>query len=109
MSTNWPVVFVSSHVLFRQLADEAVLLDLEAGQYFGLNSVGARVWQLLMDGHQLSAVFTTLVAEYAVAPDILARDLEELIADLLQAGLLTARPEAESLPPAAAREIVGRP
>ena len=34
-------------VMFREVSDGAVLLQMEDEIYFGLNSVGARIWQLL--------------------------------------------------------------
>jgi hypothetical protein len=34
-------------VMFREVSDGAVLLQMEEEIYFGLNPVGARVWQLL--------------------------------------------------------------
>ncbi len=38
---------ISPDVLFRELAGEAVLLDLKSQRYFGLGEVGTRIWQLL--------------------------------------------------------------
>ena len=40
-------VSVNDDVLFQELDGEGVLLNLKTGVYFGLDSVGARVWQLL--------------------------------------------------------------
>ena len=38
----------SDEVLFQELQDESVLLDLKSGVYFGLDIVGTRIWQLLL-------------------------------------------------------------
>ena len=48
-------------VLFRQLDQEAVLLDLKSGTYFGLNEVGARAWELILEHGQLSRVLGVLL------------------------------------------------
>lgn len=69
---------VGAQVLFRQLDDEAVLLDLKSGTYFGLNDVGARAWQLIIDHGALSRVLEVLLQEYAAEPDVVERDLLEL-------------------------------
>jgi hypothetical protein len=74
-------------VVFRQLDDEAVLLDLKSGTYFGLNTVGTRVWQLLGEQATLSSVLDTLVAEYDVPRDELERDLLSLSQELCTHGL----------------------
>jgi Coenzyme PQQ synthesis protein D (PqqD) len=34
-------------VVYRDLAEGGVLLDLESGDYHGLNSTGAAIWKLL--------------------------------------------------------------
>ena len=34
-------------VMFREVSDGAVLLQMEDEIYFGLNEVGSRIWQLL--------------------------------------------------------------
>ncbi len=69
---------VGAQVLFRQLDDEAVLLDLKSGTYFGLNDVGARAWQLIIEHAALSRVLQVLLQEYAAEPDVVERDLLEL-------------------------------
>jgi hypothetical protein len=74
-------------VVFRQLDDEAVLLDLKSGTYFGLNTVGTRVWQLLGEQATLSNVLDTLAGEYDVARDELERDLLSLSQELCARGL----------------------
>jgi hypothetical protein len=69
---------VDAQVLFRQLDDEAVLLDLKSGTYFGLNDVGARTWQLIVEHGALSRVLDVLLQEYAAERDVIERDLLEL-------------------------------
>jgi hypothetical protein len=70
-------------VLFRDLAGEAVLLDPEAGIYFGLNEVGTRAWNLLGPGATLEIVHAALLAEYDAPPEKIWVDLLALIRDLL--------------------------
>ena len=69
---------VDGEVLFRRLDDEAVLLDLKSGTYFGLNDVGARTWQLIVEHRVLSRVLEALVREYAAEREVIERDLLEL-------------------------------
>ena len=78
---------LSKDAVFRDLDGEAVILDLGSGTYFGLNAVGARIWQLLEEHAGLRAVFDSLCQEYEVAPDVLERDLIALISRLEQARL----------------------
>jgi hypothetical protein len=85
-----PDTLVRHHpgILFRDLAGEAVLLDPEAGIYFGLNEVGTRTWNLLGAGATLGAVHAALLAEYDAPPERIWDDLLALVGDLLAQGLL---------------------
>jgi hypothetical protein len=85
-------LFAGEHVLFRQLDDEAVLLDLKSGTYFGLNDVGARVWQLILEHGRLSLVLEVLQQEYAAEPDVVERDLLALAAQLVGEKLAQLKP-----------------
>lgn len=78
----------SDDVAARALDGEAVLLDLASGTYFGLNEVGARVWELVEAGTTVGALRTTLLAEFDVEEGVLATDLARLLADLEQRGLV---------------------
>lgn len=82
-------VAVSTDVLFQKVGVEAVLLDLASESYFGLDEVGARIWQLLLKNSSLSAIYAVLLEEYDVGPAQVERDLLELIGELVDAGLLT--------------------
>ena len=76
-------------VLFQQLQDEAVLLNLDSGQYFGLDPVGTRIWNLLTEGKALQEVMSTIVAEYEVDAAQCEADLLKLLGDLEEQGLVT--------------------
>jgi hypothetical protein len=82
-------VRVRDDVLFQQSHDEAVLLDPKSGVYFGMDPVGARIWQLLATHELLSDIARTLGAEYDVPADQCAADLVRLVIDLDAHGLVT--------------------
>ena len=82
---------VSPSVVFRQMDDGAVLLDLQSGVYFGLDEVGTRVWTLRMEQKTPDAVCEAMLAEFDVEPGVVADDVRRLVAELQQNGLL--RPE----------------
>ena len=77
----------SKAAVFRDLDGEAVILDLDSGTYFGLNAVGTRIWQLMERDGRLTAVLDDLRTEYDAAPDVLERDLLDLVARLVDARL----------------------
>jgi hypothetical protein len=82
-------VFVATpDVLFRELAGEAVLLNLASGVYYGLDAVGTRVWALLSERRTLDQVCAQLLVEYDVDADTLGRDVTALVSDLCEKGLV---------------------
>lgn len=81
-------VRIPREVLARQVGAETVMLDLAKGEYFGLDPVGARMWQLLAEGKTLAEVRDAIVEEYDVSRADAERDLLALVADLLAQGLL---------------------
>ena len=80
------MVFKDS-VLFRQLGDEAVLLDLDTQRYFGLDEVGSRLWELLAEDARLSAAREVILQEFDTDAETLDRDLEAFLGQLLDRGL----------------------
>lgn len=80
----------SDEVLFQDVGGEAVLLDLGSEQYFGLDPVGTRIWELLDGNATLEAVHRTLCEEYDAPPERIRADLLVLAASLLDAGLAQA-------------------
>ena len=83
-------VAVEEEVLFQELEGEMVLLDLKSGFYYGLDGVGARMWQLLSDSSDVETAVHALRAEYDVDEESLRTDLAMLISKLVDAKLLTA-------------------
>jgi hypothetical protein len=81
---------ISDDVLFQELEGESVLLDLTSEQYFGLNEVGTRIWQLLVENRETTEILSRLVDEFEADDKILRRDLAILINELETSGLVAA-------------------
>ncbi|MEH6604227.1 MAG: PqqD family protein [Pseudomonadales bacterium] len=81
---------ISDEVLFQEIAGEAVLLDLDGEEYFGLNEVGTRVWQLLQNGESVNGMIGLLLEEYQVAEAQLREDVEGLLSQFQERGLISA-------------------
>ena len=79
---------IPEHVLARKLDDEMVLLNLDSGEYFGLNDTGTRVWELLADGKSRDQVVERLIEEFEVAAEVASSHVAKLCEELVTAGLL---------------------
>ena len=87
-------VEIPSHAMARQVGDELVILDLASGSYFGLDAIGARVWQLISEGKNLAQTIEVMLTEYEVERSQLESDLLALAERLMAQGLLTLRHES---------------
>jgi len=71
----------------REFDGEMVLLDLERGEYFGLDAIGARVWRGLTEGETPSEIATRLAPEHDVSRETMESDFVALADELVRRGL----------------------
>ena len=81
-------VIISPEVLFQEVSGEIVLLDLASESYFGLDEIGARIWTLLNEEKSVRQIVEVLLEEYEVDRARLEGDVNELLENLLEAGLI---------------------
>jgi hypothetical protein len=81
-------VVVSANQVSTSLGHEAVILGADAGEYYGLNEVGARIWELVQQPVQVSEICAVVCAEYEVPTEECERDVLELLTELRGRGLL---------------------
>jgi coenzyme PQQ biosynthesis protein PqqD len=79
-----------ARVLAQRAGDTLVLLDLDAGSYFSLDEVGARVWELCDGQREVAAIVDTLQREYEAPAETVAVDVLALLRELTHERLLVA-------------------
>lgn len=79
---------IPDDIMFRVLGGEAVLLNLASGTYFGLDDIGTRMWQLMSEHGSTDKVVEVMLEEYEVEESLLQRDLDKLVKDLTDNGLV---------------------
>jgi hypothetical protein len=84
-------VDVNPDVVFREVEGETVLLHLERGIYFGLDAVGTRVWTTLVEHGCARPAVAALLDEFEVTPDVLERDIAQLLDALARNDLVRAQ------------------
>jgi hypothetical protein len=73
------------------LGEEAVILELTHGIYYGLNEVGARIWELLKKPRKAGEIRDVILDEYEVEPQAVTRDVLGLLTELADRGLIEVR------------------
>jgi Coenzyme PQQ synthesis protein D (PqqD) len=77
-----------------ELEEEAVILHLKAGVYYGLDSVGARIWALIQEPKTVDQIKDAILREYDVEPDRCERDVLALLQELAAEDLIEIKNES---------------
>jgi hypothetical protein len=81
-------VRMPQHVVCRSFVSETVVLNLQTGQYHGLNPTAGRMLEALQAAPAVGAAVPALAEEYGVAREQIERDLLALAGGLLERGLI---------------------
>jgi len=82
---------LAESISFTEVDDEAVLLDLNTGSYFGLNHVGAQFLGALHNGETFEQAMTNVANQYTESNEKIGADLEDLLQQLLEKNLVIAK------------------
>jgi hypothetical protein len=69
-------------------AEEAVMMSIEAGRYFGLNAVGARIWELLDTPKTVAELCASIAEEFEVNADACEPDVVKFTGHLIENGIV---------------------
>ncbi|MEO8667036.1 MAG: PqqD family protein [Bauldia sp.] len=69
---------------------EAVIMNLEKGDYYSLDLIGADVWRLIVAGHTVGEIAAALADRYGIAPQQAEADVGALSAQLVSESLILA-------------------
>lgn len=71
-----------------QIDAELVMVDIEKGSYFSLNSVATRIWELLENPITSEDLCDLLLKEYEVSSAQCQTDVEEYLSKMKELGLV---------------------
>jgi hypothetical protein len=81
-------VALSKDQIWCDLAGEAAILNLKTSIYYGLDPVGASVWSLIQEPKTFAEIREALLGIYDVDSAQLESDLQSLLAQLSEEGLI---------------------
>ena len=93
MTTN-PLVNLQSTVvqtdnlLDSEIDDELIVMSINAGKYYGMDAIGARIWLLLTQPRQIFEICEQLQLEFDVDRATCELDVMEFIQQLTDARLV---------------------
>ncbi|GIJ46755.1 hypothetical protein Val02_36410 [Virgisporangium aliadipatigenens] len=78
--------------LTADVGDELVMLSPEHGEYFGLNAVGTRIWELIAEPRALSELCARLADEFEVDDETCRAEVLEFLRQLAEVDLVRVGP-----------------
>lgn len=82
------IVVSSSDAISCDLDGEAVILHVGSGTYFGLNPLGAEVWNMIQNQRTVSEICDLLTEEYDVSREQCETEVMALLQRLSEEGLV---------------------
>jgi coenzyme PQQ biosynthesis protein PqqD len=76
-------------ILSQRVDDQLVLLSPRDGQYFALDEVGGRLWELCDGAHTIADIADVLAHEYDAPRATIETDVRELLHELVDEKLAT--------------------
>ena len=77
------IVVASTDQVSGELQEgDLAILNLKDGVYYGLNSVGSRIWSLLQTPKSVAEIRDALLSEYNVEAEVCTRELITLLSNL---------------------------
>lgn len=74
--------------LSQRASDTPILLNIDSGQYYVLNDVGGRIWELCDGIRSVAEIITILCQEYEAPAETVTADVLELVTELVNENLL---------------------
>ncbi len=79
----------SNGLLAAKMDHEIVMLGLEQDEYFGLDAIGSRIWELLEQPMGVAELCKQLVASYEVDTKTCQQDTLDFLQELYAAKIIT--------------------
>lgn len=79
-------------VVLEHFDDETILINMQTCVYYSLNRSGCEVWKLVEAGHDATAIVAALASRHASDAATVLPQVEALLSELVQEGLLDPEP-----------------
>jgi hypothetical protein len=70
-------------LIFSDMDGETVMMSIQNGEYYGLDEVGSRIWQLLENPESAETLTQKLIEEYEVSQETCLSDVMEFLIYLM--------------------------
>jgi len=78
----------TERVLDSSVDDERIVLDTDSEMYYGLNRVGAYLWDELEEPHTVEELVASTTEEFDIEPPECQYDVQTFLTELLEVDLI---------------------
>jgi hypothetical protein len=75
-------------IVQSKIGEEVVMLDMDSGFYFGLNSVASVIWGLMANEINFDSLIDQLMTQFEVERSLCETDTKELLDELLEKNII---------------------
>jgi hypothetical protein len=75
-------------IVQSKIGEEVVMLDMDSGFYFGLNSVASVIWGLLANEISFEALIDQLMVQFEVDRSLCEADTKELLDQMMEKNII---------------------
>lgn len=86
--TSVSVVQRNPKLIANQMDGEIVMMSIDNGEYYGLDEIGSRIWELIENPVSINHLIESLTEEFEVSTEDCLHDTLEFLEDLLEKDLL---------------------
>jgi coenzyme PQQ biosynthesis protein PqqD len=83
----------NEQVIAQKASNDFLLFNINDGNYYSLNEVGCRIWELCDGKHSIAELIDILATEYDAPAETVAKDVLELLQTLQNGKLIVESPQ----------------
>lgn len=77
-----------SELLSSEIDNEIVMMNVENGKYYGLNTIGSEIWKLLSSPKKVDEIYSYLLSIYNVEKSICKNEVTQFLNHLVKENLI---------------------
>ena len=81
----------NNEILATAIDGEFVMMSIDTGKYYGLNSVGSRIWELIAQPTSVESVCKTLLGEFSVEKQKCEKEVLDILQQMFQKNLVVVK------------------
>jgi hypothetical protein len=81
-------ITANDNVIWREVDEEAVILNIDTNNYYTLNKIGTEIWKNIKSNNKLGDIVKKVMNRYEVNEKRLLKDIEKLAAALQNEDLI---------------------